>query len=59
MSGKTGMNTAIFGFVENHSPSGATIDMCFEMDTLAVLRSCSHPMNPATDYPGASVRYNC
>ncbi|MEL7044320.1 MAG: urea amidolyase associated protein UAAP1 [Pseudomonadota bacterium] len=44
-------------FVENHSPAGATVDLRFEMDTLVVLHTCPHPMNPARDYPRQPVQY--
>lgn len=44
-------------FVGEHSPAGATIDLRFEMDTLVVLHTCPHPMNPASDYPRKPIAY--
>ncbi|MFV0576845.1 MAG: urea amidolyase associated protein UAAP1 [Vibrio sp.] len=38
-------------FVESHSKAGDCIELRFEMDTLVVLTTCPHPMNPAKDYP--------
>lgn len=35
------------GFVSNHSQPGAYVDLRAEMDTLVVLNSCPHPMDPA------------
>ncbi len=44
-------------FVENHSPAGASVDLRFEMDTLALLHTCPHPMNPSPEYPRAPIQY--
>lgn len=44
-------------FVGGHSPAGSTIDLRFEMDTLVVLHTCPHPMNPASDYPRKPIGY--
>lgn len=44
-------------FVPDHSPAGATVDLRFEMDTLVILHTCPHPMNPATDYPRCPISY--
>jgi urea carboxylase-associated protein 2 len=38
-------------FAENHSKAGDVIELRFEMDTLVVLSTCPHPMNPAKEYP--------
>jgi urea carboxylase-associated protein 2 len=38
-------------FTEHHSQAGNKISLRFEMDTLVVLTTCPHPLNPATDYP--------
>lgn len=43
-------------FVENHSQAGDSIQLRFEMDTLVVLTTCPHPMNPATIYPQLAVQ---
>ena len=42
-------------FVSDHSPAGATVDLRFEMDTLVILHTCPHPMNPAVDYPRCPI----
>jgi len=44
-------------FVEGHSPAGATVDLRFEMDTLVLLHTCPHPMNPAVEYPRKPIQY--
>ena len=44
-------------FVSDHSPAGATVDLRFEMDTLVILHTCPHPMNPATDYTRCPISY--
>lgn len=43
-------------FAEEHSKAGDVIELRFEMDTLVVLSSCPHPMNPAGDYPFKPVQ---
>ncbi len=41
-------------FVANHSDPGAHVDLRAEMDTLVVLNTAPHPMDPAPEYrPGA------
>lgn len=37
--------------------AGAHIDLRFEMDTLVVLHTCPHPLNPAAEYPKKPVTY--
>lgn len=44
-------------FAEGHSPAGGRVDLRFEMDTLVVLHTCPHPMNPAPEYPKRPVLY--
>tara|TARA_Y100000589_G_scaffold330259_1_gene379352 strand:+ start:270 stop:791 length:522 start_codon:yes stop_codon:yes gene_type:complete len=44
-------------YVADHSRPGAAVDLRFEMDTLVVLHTCPHPMNPATEYPRKPLRY--
>jgi len=36
---------------------GAHIELRFEMDTLVLLHTCPHPLNPAPSYPRRPVRY--
>jgi urea carboxylase-associated protein 2 len=40
----------------SHSPPGSSVTLRFEMDSLVLLHSCPHPMNPATTYPRRPVR---
>lgn len=37
--------------------AGSYVDLRFEMDTLVVLHTCPHPLNPAADYPRKPVTY--
>ena len=39
------------------SRAGAHVKLRFEMDTLVMLHTCPHPLNPAVTYPRKSVRY--
>jgi urea carboxylase-associated protein 2 len=39
-----------------NSQAGGRVDLRFEMDTLVLLHTCPHPMNPAADYPRKPVR---
>jgi urea carboxylase-associated protein 2 len=43
-------------FVENASPAGAQVELRFEMDTLVLLHTCPHPLNPASRYPDRPVQ---
>lgn len=36
---------------------GASVELRFEMDTLVLMHTCPHPMNPASEYPFKPVRY--
>lgn len=38
------------GFVENASPAGSTVELRAEMDTLLVIDTGMHPLNPSTEY---------
>ena len=38
-----------------HSHAGGFVDLRFEMDTLVLLHTCPHPLNPALEYPRASI----
>lgn len=38
-------------YVPNHSQAGSCIELRFEMDTLMLMTTCPHPLNPASDYP--------
>lgn len=41
----------------DHSTAGAYVDLRFEMDTLVLLHTCPHPLNPATEYPKKPIIY--
>jgi uncharacterized protein len=38
-------------FARNHSRAGQFVDLRFEMNSLVLLHTCPHPLNPATEYP--------
>lgn len=44
-------------FQPDHSKAGDSIDLRFEMDTLVILHTCPHPMNPSPEYPRKPVGY--
>jgi urea carboxylase-associated protein 2 len=39
-----------------NSRAGDFVELRFEMDTLVLLHTCPHPLNPAADYPRAPIR---
>jgi urea carboxylase-associated protein 2 len=39
------------GFDSANSPAGSFVELRFEMDTLVLMHTCPHPMNPAPEYP--------
>ena len=41
----------------NNSQAGDYIDLRFEMDTLVMLHTCPHPMNPSAEYPRKPIKY--
>jgi len=43
-------------FVRGHSEAGAYVELRAEMNTLVVLNTAPHPMNPALEYPRRPVR---
>jgi hypothetical protein len=43
-------------FETNHGRPGATVDLRFEMNTLVVLNTCAHPLDPGTSYQPKPVR---
>lgn len=43
-------------FVSGHSPAGGHIDLRLEMDTLVVLNTCQHPLDPEPRYRPHPVR---
>jgi urea carboxylase-associated protein 2 len=40
-----------------NSKAGSYIDLRFEMDTLALLHTCPHPLNPEPSYPRRAIQY--
>ena len=44
-------------YVPEHSPAGSSVDLRFEMDTLVVLNTCPHPLDPSGEYPRRPLRY--
>jgi urea carboxylase-associated protein 2 len=43
-------------FQPNPSPPGAHVDLRFELDTLVVLNTCRHPLDPSLEYAPRPVR---
>lgn len=43
-------------FREGHSKAGDEVVLRAEMNTLIILNTCPHPMNPATEYPKKPVK---
>lgn len=44
-------------FFSDHSRAGDYVDLRFEMDTLVILNTCPHPLNPADIYPKKPLIY--
>jgi len=44
-------------FTPKASKAGDYIELRFEMDTIVLLHTCPHPMNPVTPYPFKPVEY--
>ena len=42
---------------ESHSQAGSSVELRFEMDTLVLMHTCPHPLNPAQEYPRCPVSY--
>jgi hypothetical protein len=43
-------------FVPGHAPAGAHVDLRIEMNTLVVLNTCQHPLDPDTNYHPRQVK---
>ena len=43
-------------FVSGHSPAGSSVDLRLEMNTLVVLNTCQHPLDPDPRYHPRSVQ---
>ena len=44
-------------FQPGNSRAGDYVELRFEMDTLVVLHTCPHPLNPASEYPKQAIGY--
>lgn len=44
-------------YVTNYSQPGSRVTLRFEMDTLVVMHTCPHPLNPISDYPRKPIAY--
>jgi hypothetical protein len=44
-------------YVADNSQAGDFVELRFEMDTLVLLHTCPHPLNPASKYPRKAIRY--
>lgn len=44
-------------YINGNSQAGDSIELRFEMDTLVLMHTCPHPLNPAKEYPKKSVIY--
>ncbi|MFM2480061.1 urea amidolyase associated protein UAAP1 [Celerinatantimonas sp. YJH-8] len=44
-------------YAPEHSKAGDSITLRFEMDTVVVMNSCPHPLNPAEQYPHKGVHF--
>jgi urea carboxylase-associated protein 2 len=50
-------DTGDMQYTPGNSQPGSYIDLRFEMDTLVLLHTCPHPLNPATEYPRHVIQY--
>lgn len=44
-------------YVPGHSKPDNYVELRFEMDTLVVMHTCPHPLNPASEYPRKPIWY--
>ncbi len=44
-------------YAGNNSQAGDSVELRFEMDTLVLLHTCPHPLNPAAEYPRKPIQY--
>jgi len=44
-------------FIESNSKANDYIELRFEMDTLVLMHTCPHPLNPASAYPRKAIEY--
>lgn len=50
-------DTGDLQYVPNHSRAGDYVELRFEMDTLVLMHTCPHPLNPASEYPRKHIQY--
>jgi urea carboxylase-associated protein 2 len=43
-------------FIPNHAPAGSAVELRAEMNTLVILNSCQHPMDPDPTYAQRAVK---
>jgi len=44
-------------YADKQSKAGDMLELRFEMDTLVLMHTCPHPLNPATSYPFKDIEY--
>jgi urea carboxylase-associated protein 2 len=44
-------------YVPGNSKAGDSVDLRFEMDTLVLLHTCPHPLDPSPEYPRRPIAY--
>lgn len=44
-------------YIEGNSKANDSIELRFEMDTLVLLHTCPHPLNPSKEYPKKDITY--
>ena len=44
-------------FDSDAAQAGASVELRFEMDTLVLLHTCPHPLNPSLVYPSKTIRF--
>lgn len=44
-------------YLDGNSQAGDSVELRFEMDTLVLMHTCPHPLNPAGEYPRKPVAY--
>lgn len=44
-------------YSEGNSKAGDSIELRFEMNTLVLMHTCPHPLNPAAEYPRKPIAY--
>ena len=44
-------------YAPGNSQAGDSVTLRFEMDTLVLLHTCPHPLNPAQEYPRKPIQY--